>query len=213
VDAACAYVNWLYDPEVSEYLTYGPDGEYYKINEYGTYSIVNQERNKIEFDWASDYSIIKNELLLGRKDPISRHANDWYNTYLSSNDPILHEFGDLYYKMFEIANEPGVDDPRKWLNDGLPVLPSDLALIQSTADKQVNDILLAGLANSKQSVQDVINDAKAAWYGANGQLVDDFYKEYYKKMGDAALLASDFTNAKSMPEMTPAAKANSKIGK
>lgn len=211
VNAVLAYVDWLYSPEVSEYLCFGPDGEYTKINEYGTYAIVDSVRNKQEYDWASDYCIIKNELLDGRTEPISQHANDFYNVYLSSDDPVLHEFGDLYYKMFEIANEPGVDDPRKWLTDGLPVLPSELALIEATADEEVNNLLKAAIVDISTPVEEAIATAKAAWYDAGGQRVDDYYDAYYKKMGDQALLASDFTNACSPPEMTPAAKANSKL--
>lgn len=213
VDAALAYVDWLYEPEVSEYLFYGEDGLYNKKNEYGTYAIVDEAKNKVEFDWASDYNIIKNELLDGREEPISIHANDWYNAYLSSEDPTLQEFGDLYYKMFEIANDPDSYDPRKWLNDGLPALPSDLSLIQVTADEQVDNILKTAIVDSSKSIADAIAAAKAAWYDAGGQKVDDFYNEYYKTMGDAALLASDFNNAKSAPEMTDAAKANSKLFK
>lgn len=211
VDAALAYVDWLYSAETSEYLFYGPDGEYNKMDEYGTYAIVDTEKNATEFDWASDYNIIKNELLDGREEPISQHANDWYNTYLSSDDPILHEFGDLYYKMCEITNNPATPDPRKWLNDGLPTLPDDLELIRSTADKQVDDLLKAAINDSSKSVADCIAEAKSAWYDAGGQKVDDYYNEYYKTAGSNALLQDDFTNSKSAPEMTEAAKANSKL--
>ncbi len=211
LDAVLAYSDWLYSAGTSEYLLYGPDGVYNKINDEGTYAIVDSEKNATEFDWASDYHIMVNELLDGREEPISQHANDWYNVYLASEDPVLHEFGDLYYKMCEIANDPATPDPRKWLNDGLPELPSDLALISTTADKQVNEYLKAAMADSSITAAKAIEEAKKMWYDAGGQQVDDYYNEYYKTMGDSALLMDDFTNAKSMPEMTEAAKANSKL--
>lgn len=211
LDAVLAYADWLYDPATSEYLFYGPDGEYNKIDENGTYAIVDSEKNAVEFDWATDYHIMKNELLDGRDEPISQHANDWYNSYLTSEDPILHEFGDLYYKMCEITNDPATPDPRKWLNDGLPELPTDLALISSTADTEVNNILKAAVGDATISAADAVANAKAAWYDAGGQQVDDFYNNYYKEAGDSALLMDDFTNAKSAPEMTDAAKANSTL--
>lgn len=210
LDAVLAFSDWLYDPEVSEYLFYGADGDYYKKDEYGTYAIVNQEKMDTEFTYASDYSIMKNELLYGSEENIDVHANDWYNQYLTSDDPILWEFGDLYYKMCVIANEPGVNDPRKWLNDGLPQLDTALSLI-NTADTEVNNILKAAISNSSITAAQAVQDAKDAWYNAGGQQVDDYYKEYYKTAGDSALLASDFTNAKSMPVMTEAAKKNSKL--
>lgn len=211
IDAVLAYSDWLYSAETTEYLMYGPDGEYNKMNEEGTYAIVDSEKNATEFDWNGDYHIMKNELLDGRKEAISQHANDWYNVYLASEDPVLHEFGDLYYKMCEIANDVDTPDPRKWLNDGLPELPSDLALISTTAGKQVDEFLKAAMADSSMTAADAIAQAKSMWYDAGGQQVDDYYNEYYKTMGDSALLESDFTNAKSAPEMTKVAKANSKL--
>lgn len=206
VDAALAYVDWLYSAETSEYLFYGEDGVYNKKDEYGTYAIVDAEKNAKEFDWASDYNIIKNELLDGGETEISQHANDWYNSYLTSDDPILQEFGVLYYKMFEIANDVNTPDPRKWLNDGLPALPDSLELIRSTADTEVNDTLKAAINDSSMSVEDAMAKAKAAWIDAGGEQVDEYYKEYYKTAGENALLMDDFTNAKSAPELTPAAK-------
>ena len=211
LDAVLAYADWLYDPEVSEYLMYGEDGVYYKKDEYGTYSIVDQEKIDTEFTYASDYNIMKNELLLGSDTEYDVHANDFYNQYLTSDDPILWEFGDLYYKMCVIANDPNTDDPRKWLNDGKPQLPTDLALISSTADTEVNNILKAAISNSGISAADAVANAKKAWIDAGGERVDEYYKEYYKTAGDAALLASDFTNSKSMPVMTEAAKKNSSL--
>ena len=210
LDAVLAFSDWLYDPEVSEYLFYGADGEYYKKDEYGTYAIVDQEKIDTEFTYGSDYSIMKNELLLGAENAPSVHANDWYNQYLTSDDPILWEFGDLYYKMCLIANDPNTDDPRKWLNDGLPQLDTALSMI-NTADTEVNNILKAAISDSSITAAQAVQNAKDAWYNAGGQQIDDFYKEYYKTAGDAALLASDFTNAKSMPEMTEAAKKNSSL--
>ena len=206
VDAACAYINWLYDPEVSEYLHYGPDGVYNKMNDYGTYAPVDAEKNATEYDWASDYSVAWNETLLGREPAISVHANDYYNQDLTSGDPIREEFGMLFYKFFEIANMDNMGDARKWFNDGKPPLPNDLELIRTTADGEVNNQLKASLVDSSKSAAQVIQECKDAWYGAGGQKVDDYYAQWYKDAGDSALLVDDFNNSKDAPELTPAAQ-------
>lgn len=210
IDAALAYINWLYDPAVSEYLMYGPDGVYNKKDADGTYTVVDADKNAVEFNYSSDYSIVKNELLDGSKEPVNKNANDYYNQYLKSDNPIMWEFGDLYYKMCEIANDPGAIDPRKWLQ-GLPSLPSDLLLIKSTADEEVNNILLAALGDSGKSAAAAIEEAKKAWYDAGGQQVEDFYVKYYEEAGDKALLAEDFQKLKAMPQMMDSAKKNSKL--
>lgn len=210
LDAALAYINWLYDPEVSEYLMYGPDGVYNKKDEEGTYTIVDAEKNAVEFNYASDYSIIKNEFLDGSKEPVDRFANDYYNKYLKTDDPVQWEFGDIYYKMCEIANDPEAIDPRKW-QQGLPALPSDLLVIKATANSDVDNILKAALGDSSKSAAAAVEEAKNAWYGAGGQKVEDYYKAYYKEAGSNALLAEDFQELKAMPSMLESAKKNSKL--
>lgn len=206
VDAACAYINWLYDPEVSEYLHYGPDGVYNLMDEYGTYAPVDTEKNATEYDWASDYSIVWNETLLGREPALSTHANDYYNQDLTSGDPIREEFGVLFYKFFTVANMDNDGDVRKWLNDGKPALPTDLELIRTTADTEINSMLKASLVDSSQTAAQVIQACKDTWNGAGGQKVDDYYAQWYKDAGDSALLIEDFDSAKDAPELTPAAQ-------
>ncbi len=211
VDAALAYVNWLYDPDVSAYLMYGPEGVYHEMNEYGTYIVKDEEKNKVEFNWASDYSVIRNATLFGKENSYDKHANDPYNLYLSSDDPIKHELGDLMYKFYEIANAMDAEDPRGWQGEGLPALPDDLGLIKTTADKMVNDILVNTLGDTSKSAAEGIEEAKNTWYSAGGADVDEYNRQYFINAGDSALIPSDFIDLKSAPVMTEAAKANSKL--
>ena len=212
VDGALAYVNWLCDPKVSEYLMYGEDGVYYKKDSEGTHVAVDPAKNDVEFNYSSDYCIIKNELFTGSETPIDIHADDFYNQYLKSSDPIMHEFGDLYYKMTLIVNDETAVEPRKW-QQALPTLPTELNVIKASANKQVDDMLKASLANKSQSAHDAIEAAKKSWYDAGGQKVDDFYKQYYKDAGTNALLAEDYAAIKDQPVMTELAKQNSQLAK
>lgn len=212
LDAVLAYADWLYDPAVSEYLYFGEDGVYYKKNEEGTHALVADSKTyDTEYSWSQDYNVMKNELFLGSETATNAHADDFYNVYLSGTDPIMYEFGDLLYKMFEIANNPDTPDPRKWQNDGMPELPTNLALIGTTAGEEVKALLKASLIDLSKTAAQCIQEAKDAWYNAGGQQVDDYFAKYYAEAGDSALLMDDFTNAKSAPVMTEVAKANSSL--
>lgn len=215
VDGALAYINWLYDPEVTEYLMYGEEGVYFTKDSEGTHVVVDAAKNEIEFNYASDYSIMKNELFTGSEVAIDVHADDFYNQYLKSSDPIMQEFGDLFYKMTLIANDDQAGDPRKW-QQALPVLPTELNIIKSTADPQTNeklDTLKAALADKNKTAHDAVEEIKQSWYDAGGQKVEDFYREYYKTMGSEALLFEDYFNLKDQPVMTETAQKNSQLAK
>jgi len=215
VDGALAYINWLCDPEVSEYLMYGEDGVYYTKDSEGTHVVVDAAKNEVEFNYASDYSIIKNELFTGSENPVNIHADDYYNQYLKSDDPVMHEFGDLYYKMALIVNDTQAIEPRKW-QQALPVLPTELNIIKATADPQTNeklDSLKAGLANKDLSAHEIMENVKKAWYDAGGQKVEDYYRQYYKDAGADALLAEDYDALKDQPVMTENARKNSQMAK
>lgn len=202
--AAARYVNWLYDPSVSMYLKNGPDGVYQKKDSEGTFIPVDIEKNKIEFDYSSDYSIMNSNFLL---DP---GPNFNFNRLLKGSDPLAQEFGDLQFKMVQVANREKAIDPRKW-QATLPPVPSDLVMSKESGNKAVDDILLKALATSSTTAEKAIADAKAAWKNAGGEAIDKFYSDYYSKNKDSMILPESFFDLKKMPEMTPTAKKNSKI--
>lgn len=210
VDAAVRYINWLNDPKVSDYLTYGPDGVYKKRDAEGTVVVVDPEKNKVEYDYASDYSIIRNALGTGGSATYPPLANEYYNQYLKSNDPVLQEFGDLFFKMAQVVNKPGAIDPRKW-QQSMPALSSDNFLKKTNGGKAVDDLLLRALATPSITAEKAIADAKDAWKKAGGEDVDAFYNDYYQKNKATMLSPEDFEKLKLTPELLPSAKKNSKI--
>ncbi|MEC0111195.1 extracellular solute-binding protein [Paenibacillus taichungensis] len=207
-EAAARYINWLTDPKVSDFLVNGPDGVYKKRDAEGTVVVVDPEKNKIEYDYAADYSIIRTFDLTD--DSVSPLANEYYNSYLKSSDPVLQEFGDLYYKMAQIVNKPGSIDPRKW-QQTLPPLASDFLLKETNGLKAVDDLLSKSLAEPNVSAEQVIAEAKELWKKSGGEDVDAFYNDYYQKNKDDMLSPEDFENLKQEPELLPSAKGNSKI--
>lgn len=202
LEGVLAYVNWLMEPEVEEYLSFGPPGEYYARSDNGTYyAVASAEVIEKELAWSPFYDAsIK---LNG--DEVDRFANDQYNQYLISDDPVVQEYGVLFYQMSCIANEPGAYDPRKW-QQFLPVLPSDLQAIRAKANAEVDGILKAAMINPGITAAEAVANARQVWIDAGGETVDDFYARYYASTGETAFRMSDFQRMKAMPRLTKEAQ-------
>lgn len=203
LEGVLAYVNWLMEPEVEEYLSFGPIGEYYARSDDGTYyAVAPADVIENELAWSPFYdAAIK---LNG--DEVDRFANDQYNQYLISGDPVMQAYGALFYQMSSIANAPGAYDPRKW-QQFLPVLPGDLQSIKVKTNTEVDGILKAAMINPSITAAEAVADAQQAWTDAGGQRVDAFYAEYYACMGNAALRMADFEQMKASPRLTEAAQS------
>ncbi len=202
LSAVLAYVNWLMEPEVEEYLSYGPLGEYYARTEEGTYyAIAPMEKIEAELAWSPFYGVAMK--LNG--DEKNRFANDQYNQYLISDDPIAQEFGVLFYELACIANEPGASDPRKW-QQFLPVLPDALQAVKTAANADVDAILKAAMINPRVTAASAVAQARQVWTEAGGQQVDAFYAAYYAAQGQSSLRMSDFDSMKAMPCLTEEAQ-------
>lgn len=202
LDAVLAYVNWLMDPAVEEYLSFGPMGEYYDKTEDGTYyPVASAEKIENELAWSPFYDA---SLMLsgGEEDPL---ATALYNQYLISADPMTQEFGALFYQLSCIANEPGASDPRKW-QQFLPVLPKELQTIRAKANAEVDAILQAAMIDPRTTAGEAVAKARDVWEASGGTQVDAFYEAYYAAAGDDALRMSDFERMKTTPSLTEAAQ-------
>lgn len=210
LDATLAYVNWLYDPAVADYLYYGEEGVYNARNEYGTWATVDVERSKIESDYKlQDYCLITSIFMPDSAIAAgySPRANDDYNKSLSTDDTIRQEHGIFNYKLYTITSDPNVTDPRVYLTQGKPNVPEEMAVSFTTADSMINDILKAGISEANKTAAEVVAEAKSVWEAAGGAEIDAWYADFY--MNDPnALLPSDFLSLKIVPEMTPIAREN-----
>ncbi len=202
LEGVLAYVNWLMDPAVDEYLSFGPLGEYYEKNADGTYyAVVPAETIESELAWSPFYDAsIK---LNG--DETDRFANEQYNQYLISDDPVTQQYGVLFYRLHCIANEAGASDPRKW-QQFLPVLPDALQSIKVKANADVDAILRTAMIDPRVTAAQAVAQAKQVWIDAGGEQVDAFYAAYYADAGENVLRMSDFDAMKAMPRLTDAAR-------
>ncbi|MGI5898538.1 MAG: hypothetical protein ACOX8S_01270 [Christensenellales bacterium] len=209
LDAVISYLNWCYDPEVNDYMQYGPEGLYYQKDDEGTYvQVCTDEVLTTEFNYKYGQFVSRNSMETAKESGYSIYANMFYNRALKSDNPLLQEFGDLFYGIARIPNESKDCDPRKWMQS-LPPLPTDLALIRATADPEVDNLLLKGIADSSKTAAQVAAEAKEAWVSAGGETVDSFYADYYINLGDDALTRQDFADFQMIPELLDSAKANS----
>lgn len=205
LDGVLAYVNWLMEPEVEEYLSFGPIGEYFAKNEEGTYcAVASADVIEAELSWSPFFDA---SIDLNGDEGVERFVNDQYNQYLSASDPLSQEFGALFYQMSCIANEPGAVDPRKW-QQFLPVLPKELNLIKVSGSSAVESLISSALVNRQLTAAEAVANAQHAWMEAGGQQVDNYYAEYYANAGDTALRPEDFERMKAEPHLTRTAQIN-----
>ena len=203
VDAVLEYVNWRNDPATFAYLNFGPEGEYYQKDEYGTYrQVCSNEKLAEEFSWSPFISVG------GIYETYEEEqANMLYNIYLTSEDPITREFGELYYLECQVANEPDVPDPRRW-QQNLPTLPTDLNVLKGTLNNEVNGILNGAIGNKDITAAEAIAQAKDTWIKGGGEKVDQYYADFYKSADEHVYTMWDYNTAKVMPILTPAAAEN-----
>lgn len=202
LDGALAYINWLMEPDVEEYLSFGPVGVYYDKAEDGAYyAKASAQTIEDELIWSPFFDA---SIDLNGDEGIDRFANDQYNQYLRSNDTTTQEFGALFYQMACIANEPGAVDPRKW-QQFLPILPKNLNLIKVKGNTAIDNILTSAMVDPDITASEAVARARKLWIEAGGEQVDSYYDYYYANAGDRVLRMSDFEAMKAMPQLTETA--------
>lgn len=71
----------------------------------------------------------------------------------------------------------------------MPTLPAELQLTVANTKKDIEDMMLrAVVSGNSYTVEQAISDAKALWYGAGGQKVEDWMAEWYRNNKDTAFL-------------------------
>ena len=203
--SAAKYLNWLMEEKVSEHLKMGPQDEYYKKDEEGTFIIVDSEKNKVEKDYNQDYYMV-----LADADPKESMENAIFNQLWKGNESQLYPYADLRYSFGKIANVSGAVDPRRW-QEYMPQLDTSLMLIKSNSYKAIDDIFIKCLAKADYAAEQAISDAKEAWKNAGGDKLEAFYNESYQKDKSTFVVPEDFEKLKYPPEVLPTAKKNASV--
>lgn len=180
-EAVMAYVDFLVREETQMTMHYGIEGEHYRINEAGCPETIDPEKNKLEQSWTSFYRMLVSESVLGEC------AN--FINRMDPNDPIDKEF----IEILKQSDEAYLSPERPMANiahvEHMPTLPAELQLTVANTKKDIEDMMLrAVVSGNSYTVEQAISDAKALWYGAGGQKVEDWMAEWYRNNKDTAFL-------------------------
>ncbi|PYI53439.1 extracellular solute-binding protein [Paenibacillus flagellatus] len=165
----------------------GLEGEHYKKGANGCPEPIDPEKTKKEVSYIADMNMLASLA----PDACTGLEN---KTNPSPAEKDMIEALKQGRKAYVDASRPM---PGVTHRDFLPLLPQDLAQINTNANKTILDMAnKAIVGGSGYTAEQFIRDAKAAWEKAGGTKVDDFYDKWYRDNKDSALLMKDLYEMK-----------------
>lgn len=181
--AAMEYINFIIKPENALNLKKGIEGEHWREGEDGFPKVIDPEKNAKELDWAMDYSMFysipENPLLIS-------------TTAFDVNDPDQKAGLEMLNQADEFLLNPEAQYPALSHYEHMPSLPSELVVINTNIDKEIQDIYAKGIIGGAQyTAEQAIADAKAAWEKGGGKQIEEFMNTWYKENKEIAFLGKD----------------------
>ncbi|WP_020620375.1 extracellular solute-binding protein [Paenibacillus daejeonensis] len=181
--AAMEYLNFMLQKDNVLTLRKGMEGEHWIKEADGRLKVIDHDKNMKEVDWAADYtmfySLPQNEYLT------SEAAFD-------INDPDQKAGLEMMREADQFLLDPEAEYPALSHYEHMPVLPSELVVINTNVGKEVSDILVKGIiGGAKYSAEQAIADAQTAWEKGGGQQIEAFMDEWYQENKDTAFLGKD----------------------
>lgn len=179
LEAVMAYVDFVCSREYNMMLTYGIEGEDYEIVD-GIPTSKDASKYAEEFSWNGDFMMLKN--------------SDIFPEYVSDTDtfdltnPLEAECYELRKKALALYLNPELKYPGLTHSEHMPQLPEDLAVIRASINlgEYYNRAVVSG---ADYTVEQAIADAKNAWESAGGQMIMDWYQDWYENDSENAFLA------------------------
>lgn len=175
-EAVMKFIDFMVSLETGKTLMYGEEGVHWSkeggIN--GCPKIIDNDKFTKEVSW--------NSLYYGWLFPsIELGSCQLFYTKINENDPLQSEFIALAKK--QIADYLSPDRPIAGIThrNYMPILPDELQVIESTANKTINDILSKAIVSgSSYTVEQAMQDARNTWNQTGGAKVDEWYAEWYR---------------------------------
>lgn len=181
--AAMEYINFIIKPENALILKKGIEGEHWREGEDGFPKVIDPEKNAKELDWAMDYSMFysipENPLLIS-------------TTAFDVSDPDQKAGLAMLNQADEFLLNPEAQYPALSHYEHMPSLPSELVVINTNIDKEIQDIYAKGIIGGAQyTAEQAVADAKAAWEKGGGKQIEEFMNNWYKENKEIAFLGKD----------------------
>lgn len=181
--AAMEYIDFIIKPENALILKKGMEGEHWKKGEDGFPKVIDPEKNAKELDWAMDYSMFYS---------IPEHPLLISTTAFDVSDPDQKAGLEMLKKADEFLLNPEAQYPALSHYEHMPSLPSELVVINTNIDKEIQDIYAKGIIGGAQyTAEQAVADAKAAWEKGGGKQIEEFMNTWYKENKEIAFLGKD----------------------
>ncbi|MGG1517416.1 extracellular solute-binding protein [Paenibacillus oryzisoli] len=165
----------------------GLEGEHYKKGANGCPEPIDAEKTKKEVSYIADLNMLASLA----KDSCTGLENKANPTAIEKDMIKAVQEGRKAYV------DPSRPMPGITHKDFLPLLPQDLTQINANANKTILDLATKAIVSgSSYTVEQFIQEAKAAWDKAGGPKVDAFYEEWYQANKKTAILMKDIYEIK-----------------
>lgn len=178
--AAMEYINFLITPDNALLLRKGIEGEHWKKGADGFPKAIDTEKNVKELDWALDYTML-----------YSMPENPMLTFEASFNveDPDEKAGLEMMRKADSFLLNPEAKYPALSHYEHMPVLPTELVVVNTNVDKEIKDIVVKGIiGGAKYTPEQAVADAKAAWEKGGGKKIEEFMNTWYKENKETAFL-------------------------
>lgn len=188
VNAACKdpesvmkYVDFACSKEFAQALKYGVEGEHYELVD-GKAVTIDQDKYTNEVAYNVDLMMLT-------------YDADWLDLQpdyagFKVDDPFEREGYELYCQAMETYLDPNLEYADFAISEHMPQLPKDLQTIN--ANINLNDYYdKAVVSGEEYTVEQAINDAKAAWEQGGGDQILEWYQNWYETESENAFSAED----------------------
>ncbi|MBU5673771.1 extracellular solute-binding protein [Paenibacillus brevis] len=181
--AVMEYINFMLQPDTALTLRKGLEGEHWNKGADGAPVVIDPDKNTKEVDWAADYTMF-----------YSLPQNPFLTSLSAFNveDPDQKAGLEMMQQADQFLLNPNAKYPALSHYEHMPVLPSDLVVINTNVSKEVSDIIVKGIiGGSKYTADQAIADAKAAWEKGGGKQIEEYMNTWYQENKDTAFLGDD----------------------
>lgn len=181
--AAMEYLNFMMQPETALILRKGLEGEHWNKGEGDAPVVIDPDKNVKEVDWAADYTMF-----------YSLPQNPHLTSVAAFNleDPDQKAGLDMMNTADQFLLDSEAQYPALTHYEHMPVLPSDLVVINTNVNKELSDIYVKGIIGGPSyTAEQAVTDAKAAWERSGGKQIEEYMNSWYQENKETAFLGAD----------------------
>ena len=178
-DAVMAYIDFMLEDSTIRHFTLGPENEYFTQNSEGLWEEIDPGRTALELNYNIGYQM-----------PISDVVNPYRFARAIATDELSQAVNTLRQHRRDTYR---VDYPMQVDNvHNLPPLDDHLTITLMNASQICRDIIAQTIVGgSRRTVEAGIAELRSAWQNAGGNLIIQYFNEWYRNNTDNAITNKD----------------------